>query len=50
MTARLRVPPFSLKDSLECGQFFRFTKVMETFFSMTKCGILLILGQPLSTH
>ena len=31
MTRRLKVTPFSLKDSLECGQFFRFTKVMETY-------------------
>lgn len=31
MTARLRIPLFSLKDSLECGQFFRFTKVMDTY-------------------
>lgn len=31
MTTRLQIPPFSLKDTLECGQFFRFTKVMETY-------------------
>jgi len=31
MTARLRLNPFSLKDTLECGQFFRFTKVMDTY-------------------
>ena len=31
MTARLRINPFSLKDSLECGQFFRYTKVEETY-------------------
>ncbi len=31
MTARLRIHPFSLKDSLECGQFFRYTKVEETY-------------------
>lgn len=31
MTLRLRIHPFSLKDTLECGQFFRFTKVMETY-------------------
>jgi N-glycosylase/DNA lyase len=32
MTARLRISPFSLKDTLECGQFFRYTKVMGTYF------------------
>jgi len=31
MTLRLRIHPFSLKDTLECGQLFRFTKVMETY-------------------
>jgi N-glycosylase/DNA lyase len=31
MTARLRIHPFSLRDTLECGQFFRFTKVMDTY-------------------
>jgi N-glycosylase/DNA lyase len=31
MTARLRIDPFSLKDTLECGQFFRYTKVEETY-------------------
>jgi N-glycosylase/DNA lyase len=31
MTARLRLNPFSLKDSLGCGQFFRFIKVMDTY-------------------
>jgi len=31
MTHRLRVHPFSLKDTLECGQFFRYTKVVETY-------------------
>jgi N-glycosylase/DNA lyase len=31
MTARFRIPAFSLKDSLECGQFFRYTKVMRTY-------------------
>jgi N-glycosylase/DNA lyase len=31
MTARLRINPFSLKDTLECGQFFRYTKVGETY-------------------
>ncbi len=31
MTARLRTDSFSLRDTLECGQFFRFTKVMDTY-------------------
>lgn len=31
MTAQLRIEPFSLSDTLECGQFFRFTKVIETY-------------------
>jgi len=31
MTARLRISTFSLKDTLECGQFFRYTKVMGTY-------------------
>ncbi|MEW6374202.1 MAG: DNA glycosylase [Thermodesulfobacteriota bacterium] len=42
MTARLRVRPFSLKDSLECGQFFRFTKVMETYIVQTSARIFSI--------
>ncbi len=29
MTSRLRVSPFSLKHTLECGQFFRFTKIEQ---------------------
>ncbi len=31
MTSRLRIPLFSLKDTLECGQFFRFTKAQDTY-------------------
>ncbi len=31
MTERLRVPYFSLEHTLECGQFFRFTKVLNTY-------------------
>jgi len=31
MTARLRIPYFSLKHTLECGQFFRFTKVLDAY-------------------
>lgn len=31
MSPRLRIPFFSLDDTLECGQFFRYTKVMESY-------------------
>ena len=31
MTARIRIPHFSLKHTLECGQLFRFTKVLDTY-------------------
>lgn len=31
MSSRLEINPFSIKDTLECGQFFRFTKVMDTY-------------------
>jgi N-glycosylase/DNA lyase len=31
MTSRLRIPCFSLKHTLECGQFFRFTKVLDAY-------------------
>jgi N-glycosylase/DNA lyase len=31
MTARLQIRNFSLEHSLECGQFFRFTKVLDTY-------------------
>jgi len=35
MTSQLQIKPFSLKESLECGQFFRFTKVMDTYIVQT---------------
>ncbi len=35
MTARLRIPHFSLRHTLECGQFFRFTKVLDTYIVQT---------------
>lgn len=35
MTKRLRLSPFSLKDTIECGQFFRFTKVENTYLIQT---------------
>ena len=31
MTSRLRIPYFSLDHTLECGQFFRFTKILDTY-------------------
>jgi N-glycosylase/DNA lyase len=31
VTARLRTSDFSLQHTLECGQFFRFTKVLDTY-------------------
>src|SRR4030067_3723588 len=31
MTGRLLAPYFSLEHTLECGQFFRFTKVLNTY-------------------
>jgi len=31
MTDRLQIPHFSLKHTLECGQFFRFTKVFDSY-------------------
>ncbi|MDO9349750.1 MAG: DNA glycosylase, partial [Deltaproteobacteria bacterium] len=35
MTGKLRLNPFSLKDTLECGQFFRFTKALNTYLIQT---------------
>ncbi len=35
MTSRIRVEHFSLRDSLECGQFFRFLKVEEAYLIQT---------------
>ncbi|MBM4338848.1 MAG: DNA-3-methyladenine glycosylase 2 family protein [Deltaproteobacteria bacterium] len=31
MTSRIRIKHFSLRDTLECGQFFRFTKAIDTY-------------------
>jgi N-glycosylase/DNA lyase len=31
MNGKLRISPFSLKESLECGQFFRLTKIKDTY-------------------
>lgn len=35
MTSRLRVSPFSLQHTLECGQFFRFTKIEQAYIVQT---------------
>src|SRR3989304_5504539 len=35
MTLRLRTPCFSLQHTLESGQFFRFTKVLDTYMIQT---------------
>lgn len=35
MTGRLRLNSFSLRDTLECGQFFRFTKTPDTYLVQT---------------
>src|SRR4030066_2091590 len=61
MTARLQIPHFSLKHTLECGQFFRFTKVLDTYivqssdriFSLRQKGDLLFyegVEEPLLIH
>ncbi len=42
MTARLRIPDFSLQHSLECGQFFRFTKVFDAYLVQTLDRIFFI--------
>lgn len=31
MISRIKIEPFSLKKTLECGQFFRFTKTNDTY-------------------
>jgi hypothetical protein len=35
MSSRLQVSPFSLRDTMECGQFFRFTQVGGTYVVQT---------------
>jgi N-glycosylase/DNA lyase len=35
MTTRLKIQPFSLSHTLECGQFFRFTKAIDTYILQT---------------
>ena len=61
MTSRLRIPCFSLEHTLECGQFFRFTKVLDTYliqssnkiFSLRQAGEFLFyegVEEPFVTH
>jgi N-glycosylase/DNA lyase len=61
MAAQLRIPHFSLKHTLECGQFFRFTKILDTYiiqssdriFSLRQIGNLLFydgIEEPLLIH
>ena len=35
MTARLRIPNFSLEHTFACGQFFRWTKVLDTYIAQS---------------
>ena len=42
MTSRLRIPSFSLQHTLECGQFFRFTKVLDTYMIQSSDRMFLI--------
>jgi len=61
MTARLRIQNFSLKHTLECGQFFRVTKALDTYivqssdriFSLRQKGDLIFyegVEEPLLIH
>jgi N-glycosylase/DNA lyase len=42
MTGRLEAPPFSLEQTLECGQFFRFTRTGEDYLVQTSGRIFRI--------
>jgi N-glycosylase/DNA lyase len=44
MSRRLEIYPFSLKDTLECGQFFRYTKIEDTYIVQT-CDRIFSLWQ-----
>jgi N-glycosylase/DNA lyase len=50
--SRLRAPLFSLRHTLECGQFFRFTKVEETYVVQTSGRIFSVKqsGETLFYH
>jgi N-glycosylase/DNA lyase len=43
MPLRIRIQPFSLHDTLECGQFFRFTKIMGTYVVQSSDRIFSLL-------
>lgn len=45
MTLRLQVHPFSLRDTMECGQFFRFTQVGGTYVVQTSGRIFSLWQQ-----
>jgi len=36
LMVKIRIDSFSLKNTLECGQFFRYTKVLDTY--IVQCG------------
>lgn len=44
MIEQLRVHHFSLKETLECGQFFRYTKIMDTYL-VQSCDRIFSLRQ-----
>ncbi len=45
MRGKLKLQPFSLKDTLECGQFFRFTKDRDTYLVQTSGRIFWLRQQ-----
>ena len=60
-TLRLKISPFSLKDTLECGQFFRYAKLADTYhvqcydriFALRQKGDILYgegVGEPFLRH
>jgi N-glycosylase/DNA lyase len=61
VTSRIRINGFSLRDTLECGQFFRFSKTIDTYivhssgkiFSLLQKGDFLYydgVGEPFLKH
>ena len=42
MSGQLRISPFSLKESLECGQFFRWTKIGDIYLIQSSNRIFLL--------
>lgn len=45
MTARLRIFPFSLKDTIECGQFFRYTKALGKYLIQSSDRLFILWQQ-----